>query len=747
MKSILVLLLINFITQTFSCNLNSPGARKGEGDGGFAIQISGSPDKYLPDTSYTITLTSSEKLPFQKFKLYLELAEPSGGNRTSNRAQNSSPGSLQLLPNDQLTEFDDDCTNTISEANATLKTQVQVMWLAPPTGNGCVRIKANVLANNQLYGDSGKLTREICEYTENKEEKYMDCCACDEARYKFIFEGLWRNETHPKDFPKSLWLTHFSDVVGGTHGKNFSFWGEGQIASPGLKQLAEWGATRIIDSELRSKSRHFRSLVKATGLWYPGVNANTSSTFRVDKRRNLISLVSMLGPSPDWLVGVSGLNLCLPNCTWIEGQVIDLYPYDAGTDNGVSYMSINIPAVPQEKIHKITPMYPEDERAPFYDPVNNFMYPLARLYITRDKLIKKSCDDKSVSEMMDEISIVDNEEEASRPECAVTPYTPWSNCSATCGKGLRMRSRTYVNPASARAAECDRQLVSKEMCIAENPTCPGEEEEEQVEGKECKVGEWEAWSECSVSCGQGLRTRVRRFPDKKTAKKCPHVELVEREPCIESPCTESVVDPLCPVTDWSDWSPCNASCGYGFKIHTRFLLADKQHEAECLQRVSLNETKRCKSPRGDCKVDMAEVKTTCMLPEDTGSCHSFNERFRFEPMKGMCIPFSYGGCGGNKNNFYTQAECLDFCRPIINLLDAPSSTNNITNVDCVLGEWGPWSECSVKCGRGYKMRTREVLVQAQGKGTPCPLVLTKRRMCRGVDCSEPKTPIVPTRYY
>lgn len=44
------------------------------------------------------------------------------------------------------------------------------------------------------------------------------------------------------------------------------------------------------------------------------------------------------GPSPDWIVGVSGLNLCLPNCSWTPSKVVDLYPYDAGTDNGITYM-------------------------------------------------------------------------------------------------------------------------------------------------------------------------------------------------------------------------------------------------------------------------------------------------------------------------------------------------------------------------------------------------------------------------
>lgn len=727
-----ILIFVSLITIASPCELFSTGARKGYGDGGFNIQIVGEPNKYVAQNTYTVKLISKHGRAFQKFKLYVETS--STENITLFNNERRSAGMFQLFPKDRLTEFDSDCTNTVSEASNQDKTEIEAMWQAPSTGNGCVKIKANILANNQLFEAS---LPEMCEYTEHKAHTYLDCCACDEARYKFIFEGLWRNETHPKDFPKSLWLTHFSDVVGGTHGRNFSFWGEGQIASPGLKQLAEWGATRIIDSELRSKSRYFRSLIKASGLWYPNVNANTSSNFRVDKRRNLLSLVSMLGPSPDWVVGVSSLNLCLQNCSWVESHIINLYPYDAGTDNGVSYMSLNIPAVPQEKIHKITPMYPEDERAPFYDPVNNFMEPLARLYITRDKLFKKSCDDKSVSELIDEIWEVENSEEALRKECAVTNYTEWSSCSVSCGKGLRMRNRTYVNPKEAIKAECNRQLVSKEMCIAANPYCPGDEEEGPVESKDCKVGEWEAWSDCSVSCGQGLKTRIRRFPDKKSVKKCPHVELVQREPCIEPPCTESEqkVDPDCPVSPWSDWSPCNATCGYGFKFHSRFSLASKEMEEKCLQRATLKESKRCKAPEGDCKVEMSEVKTICMLPEETGPCHAFYERFRFEPMKGMCIPFSYGGCRGNKNNFFTQEECLDFCKPIMNLLNDPAeNTTSVPNVDCVLGEWSDWSNCSVQCGRGYKIKTRQVLVQAQGTGKPCPQVLTKRKICKGEQC-------------
>lgn len=53
----------------------------------------------------------------------------------------------------------------------------------------------------------------------------------------------------------------------------------------------------------------------------------------------------------------------------------------------------------------------------------------------------------------------------------MTEYSEWSACSVTCGKGLRMRQRNYLNQAKAGMMGCDRQLVSKEMCVADIPEC------------------------------------------------------------------------------------------------------------------------------------------------------------------------------------------------------------------------------------------------------------------------------------
>lgn len=51
-----------------------------------------------------------------------------------------------------------------------------------------------------------------------------------------------------------------------------------------------------------------------------------------------MSIVSRIDPSPDWIVGVSSLELCLKNCSWVESKSLNLYPWDVGTDDGITYM-------------------------------------------------------------------------------------------------------------------------------------------------------------------------------------------------------------------------------------------------------------------------------------------------------------------------------------------------------------------------------------------------------------------------
>lgn len=90
------------------------------------------------------------------------------------------------------------------------------------------------------------------------------------------------------------------------------------------------------------------------GLWTVNVSKSTAGAFTTSRNHHFLSFVTMLGPSPDWIagkhlspykryrfellyLGISGLDLCLPNCTWIDHYEESLHPIDAGTDMGVRY--------------------------------------------------------------------------------------------------------------------------------------------------------------------------------------------------------------------------------------------------------------------------------------------------------------------------------------------------------------------------------------------------------------------------
>ncbi|XP_069790850.1 carboxypeptidase inhibitor SmCI-like isoform X1 [Narcine bancroftii] len=52
----------------------------------------------------------------------------------------------------------------------------------------------------------------------------------------------------------------------------------------------------------------------------------------------------------------------------------------------------------------------------------------------------------------------------------------------------------------------------------------------------------------------------------------------------------------------------------------------------------------------------------CILKADPGQCNALNKRYFFNILTRKCEEFTYGGCGGNENNFETKKECLAKCK-------------------------------------------------------------------------------------
>ena len=60
------------------------------------------------------------------------------------------------------------------------------------------------------------------------------------------------------------------------------------------------------------------------------------ATVLVDADHPLVSLVAMVAPSPDWFTGVADVNL-MENGAWAASRTVELWAYDSGGDDGVTY--------------------------------------------------------------------------------------------------------------------------------------------------------------------------------------------------------------------------------------------------------------------------------------------------------------------------------------------------------------------------------------------------------------------------
>ncbi|XP_026316272.1 papilin-like isoform X3 [Hyposmocoma kahamanoa] len=67
----------------------------------------------------------------------------------------------------------------------------------------------------------------------------------------------------------------------------------------------------------------------------------------------------------------------------------------------------------------------------------------------------------------------------------------------------------------------------------------------------------------------------------------------------------------------------------------------------------------------------------CKLDSDTGPCYGAFTRYYWDEKTKDCLKFSYGGCGGNKNNFETEDACRSTC--------GPSSTTDVCSLPAVTG--------------------------------------------------------------
>uniref|UniRef100_A0A452RHR4 ADAMTS like 4 n=1 Tax=Ursus americanus TaxID=9643 RepID=A0A452RHR4_URSAM len=297
----------------------------------------------------------------------------------------------------------------------------------------------------------------------------------------------------------------------------------------------------------------------------------------------------------------------------------------------------------------------------------------------------------------------------------------WTSCSRSCGPGTQHRQLRCRQEFGGGGSS-----VPPERCghlPRPNVTQP------------CQLrlcGHWEVrspWSQCSVRCGRGQRSRqvrcVGNNGDEVSERECAAgpPRPPSREACDMGPCT----------TAWfhSDWSSkCSAKCGTGIQRRSVVCLGSGESHGAGQEEAGAGTSEQSCAPGSRppdmraCSLGPCEM-TWCWYTgpwaECSSECGSGTQRRDI-----ICVSKL-----GTEFNVTSPSNCSHLPRP--------PALQPCQGQDCQ-DRWfsTPWSPCSRSCQGGMQTREVQCLTANQTLSVRCPLHLrpSRKRPCNSQPCSQ-----------
>lgn len=146
--------------------------------------------------------------------------------------------------------------------------------------------------------------------------------------------------------------------------------------------------------------------------------------------------------------------------------------------------------------------------------------------------------------------------------CKLEPWSPWGDCSVSCGVGIHHRDRDVMVPASNGGEMCQGALSEQRQCLV--TAC-----HKGAGPQPCQWSQWMAWGACDKCGGQRKRIRGILRMAEAGGTPCSLTSTEETSNCTRG-CHDTV---FCGWGPWENEGECSVTCGTGAQKRTRYLQA------------------------------------------------------------------------------------------------------------------------------------------------------------------------------
>ncbi|XP_063826907.1 spondin-1-like [Ostrinia nubilalis] len=389
----------------------------------------------------------------------------------------------------------------------------------------------------------------------------LGCDGDELAIYEVKLKMLWSEERFPKDYPTNRPKAQWSIAFGQSHNSSYALYHVGEVASSPVRSFTQFGK---IDALVQGGEEEPRVYDQFTA---PAVGKGTGETqgiVLVDGRHSLVSLICHMIPSPDWFIGVDSLDLCVDS-SWVDQITLDLEPLDGGAASGLTFTAPRWETVPPEPVTKHGPRVPNHPAAGFYYPNWRELPVIAKAEFTRkyiystekvNELVRKDIlaklnrkdeykgvleevvnDDSDIEDISTKNYVEHLMELEEEPFGTPIPNQPENNVVVVTKPPSITSTTEREFDDDLRSMDDVVLAVARGQKLGLNKHLPRHFRSRlhhavnRIQPDDCLVSEWGEWSPCSATCGFGNKYRSRRVLREKRGdgRHCP--DLVERDHC------------------------------------------------------------------------------------------------------------------------------------------------------------------------------------------------------------------------